>query len=124
MTVLCKIGGFEVTATGSNPASSVYYLDVAIERTDYSDDIKVGKEQSGAGLLSKIEHMLGRFDDELMDLQIRERSSRKQLAEYGSRVAGEFEFAAELSAKSVELIELKKELAATKEDDLEERMAA
>lgn len=124
VTVLCKIGGFEVMATAPMTSSSYYYVDVTLERTEYSDEIKVGKEQSGAGLLSKIEHKLGCFEDELLDLQMRERSARRQLAEYGTRVAGAFEFAAELAAKSAELIELKRELAATKEGDFEEGMAA
>jgi hypothetical protein len=123
-TSLGFIGGFELIATGVKTQSGWFYVDVTLERTNYSEAVKLKDGQPGVGLVAMIENRIEAMESDVFDLEYRLNSAKRTLADYEGRTVGEFEWKEELAAKEVQLWALKRDLEATREAPVEDEREA
>jgi N12 class adenine-specific DNA methylase/adenine-specific DNA methylase len=118
---LASIGGFDLVYDGERfGKSDGYHYTTVLQRTgaDYEVDLAVTVTPLGA--ISRLEHALDDFHEELDRYRLRLEEARRRLASYRSREGGSFAFSDELVEKRKRLREVDEALATSARDDLNE----
>jgi hypothetical protein len=114
------IGGFDLRFTKGLFGYPI--LDLA--RTGLNETVETDGDLTPLGLVSRIEHVLSRFETDLRDENATIAQAETWLPSLESRIGARFQFNDELAEKRAELAELNASLAATKsETDLIEQIA-
>ncbi len=102
---LATIGGFDLVFDGERIGKDGFHYQTVLQRTgaDYEVDLAVTVTPLGA--ISRLEHALDGFDDELRRFRQQLESSERRLASYRLRDGGTFAFADELADKRRQLRE-------------------
>jgi len=117
---LASIGGFVLVFNGLQRGRHSYEYETLLLRAakDLAIDLPVTVTAKGA--ISRLEHALASFDDELAATRARKADAERKLASYGGRAAEGFPLEGELNLKLEQLRTLDRELAATAEAPLSE----
>jgi N12 class adenine-specific DNA methylase/adenine-specific DNA methylase len=110
------IGGFVITASTHLLRRHDAWVALALERTGYAEDIDCGADVTALGIVSRLEHQLGRFEVELLEQRRNLAESRQRLPAYEQRLGRPFVLEAELAAKRAELAAIDASLAATTDE--------
>jgi hypothetical protein len=121
---LATIGGFNLVYEGERfGKGDGYRYETLLQRTGADYEIDLAITVTPLGAISRLEHALGGFDDELRQYRRRLEDAERRLVSYRSRDGGMFQFATELDAKRKLLRDVEEELAASAIADAE-RIAA
>ena len=110
-TELGALGGFPLVCTVFKGIRSPIEASLILRRTGYDQSVPIEADLTPMGLISRLEHILDRFE---LDLQGQERQAREaatRLAGYEDRLGEPFPLQAELDAKQSELAVLNADLA-------------
>ena len=104
--IVARLGGFDLSLDSH----------LHLERTDRPQPVDCSGDLTAIGLISRLEHMLARFEIELIEADRQRAEATARLPAYRQRLGQSFEYDAELDAKRQELAELEADLAANREE--------
>jgi N12 class adenine-specific DNA methylase len=107
-----SIAGFEITASTRFLRRDHTRLDVTLERSGYAEGVDYDISLTALGLISRLEHLLARFETELIQQRRVLGETRARLPAYEQRLGRPFGLEAELAAKRDELAAIDASLAA------------
>ncbi|WP_412052008.1 DEAD/DEAH box helicase family protein (plasmid) [Hoeflea sp. Naph1] len=110
-TTIATIGGFDLVFAGKCFGNDEFQYDVALARTDAETEIDLALTVTPLGAVSRIEHVLGGFEDERSQYRFRLDDAKRRLASYQSRQGGVFGFEDELADKRRQLEAIEADLA-------------
>ena len=110
-TTIATIGGFDLVFSGKCFENDEFEYDVALARTGAESEIDLALAVTPLGAVSRIEHVLGGFEDERSQYRFRLDDAERRLASYQTRQGGEFSFEDELAEKRRQLHEIENDLA-------------
>lgn len=114
-----KFAGFELTCSVSK-YRRMEASTLILQRNGYEHELDIGDELTALGLISRLEHALDQFEDDLTHQTRRQKDAIARLAGYEPRLGQRFTFQEELDDKLRDLAELQSSLAntaATEDDD-------
>jgi N12 class adenine-specific DNA methylase len=107
------LGGFELRGR-VQPAPGGGRPSLAILRADdFAEEVPLDPALTSAGLVARIEHLLGRFEDDLAEARRRRAEARAQLPAYEARLGAPWPLEDELAERLARLVVLDADLAAT-----------
>lgn len=110
-TTIATIGGFDLVFSGKSFGNDEFQYDVALARTGAETEIDLALTVTPLGAVSRIEHVLGGFEDERSQYRFRLDDAERRLASYQTRQGGEFGFEDELGDKRRQLAGIEADLA-------------
>lgn len=109
---LATIGGFDLVYEGERfGRGDGYRYETLLQRTGADYEIDLAITITPLGAVSRLEHALGGFDEELYQYRRSLEEAKRRLASYRSRDGGAFAFIAELRNKRQQLAEVDDDLA-------------
>jgi len=124
LETVAHLGGFDITVTSFWEARHAAPISVHLERTEYPQPIDYSGDLTAIGLVSRLEHMLARFEAEQIEARHTLEEATARLPGYRQRLGQSFGFEAALDAKRQELGLLESDLAANAEEPVAETDAA
>jgi hypothetical protein len=107
-----SIAGFEIAASTRFLRRDQSRLDVTLERSGYAEGVDYDISLTGLGLISRLEHLLARFETELIQQRRALAEAQARLPAYEQRLGRPFGLEAELTARRGELAAIDTSLAA------------
>jgi hypothetical protein len=105
-----RLGGFDLICQAHSTLSGVFRVALVMQRAK-RQEITVEPELTPLGLISRLEHVLERFELDLQEQQRRASDATRRLAGYEARLGEAFPLQAELDGKRAELTRIEAELA-------------
>ena len=120
-----KIGGFELSLSRLEPLfAKGDPIELYLERSASADLIHLDSETTALGLISRIEHMLTRFELDLAEVQSMKSDAELRLPGYQRLLGAPFSLQGELDHKRQELDAINASLAANANTDGDDESAA
>lgn len=117
---LATIGGFNLVYDGDRfGKGDGYRYETLLRRTGADYEIDLAITVTPLGAISRLEHGLDGFEEELRQYRRRLEESERRLGSYQSRIGGAFQFGDELGAKRKQLRDVEEQLAASAIADAE-----
>ena len=109
---IASIGGFDLVYAGEwSGRGDGYHYQTLLQCTGADFEIDLAITVTPLGAISRLEHALGGFTEELHQYRQRLEAAQRRLASYRSREGGPFSFADELTEKRQTLADLEKTMA-------------
>jgi hypothetical protein len=113
---LAHFGGFHISGRVQKTwRQKEMEVSMLINRTGTESEIAFSVELTALGLVSRLEHVIDRFDADLVEERRTIVENTRRIADYQPRLGHGFTLAGELAGKLAELSELEASLAATAE---------
>ncbi len=110
---LATIGGFDLVYEGERfGKGDGYRYDTLLQRTGADYEVDLAITMAPLGAISRLEHALGGFDEEMYQYRRRLEDAERRLFSYRSRDGGAFAFADDLKEKRLKLRAIEAQLAA------------
>jgi len=106
-----RLGGFDLACEAHATLAGAFRVALVLRRTACDQEIAVEPDLTPLGLISRLEHILERFEVDLQEQQRLALDATRRLADYESRLGEAFPLQAELDAKRTELTRIEAELA-------------
>lgn len=117
---LATMGGFDLVYEGERfGKSDGYRYQTLLQRTGAEYEIDLAITVTPLGAISRLEHGLDGFEEELHQYRRRLEEAERRLRSYQSRIGGAFQFGDELGAKKKQLRDVEEQLAASAIADAE-----
>jgi hypothetical protein len=117
---LATIGGFDLLYEGERfGKGDGYRYETLLQRTGAEYEIDLAITVTPLGAISRLEHGLDGFEEELRQYRRRLDGAERRLTSYQSRIGSAFQFGDELGAKRKQLRDVEEELAASAVADAE-----
>jgi hypothetical protein len=113
---LGSIGGFTITASTRLLQRRHTWIELFLERNGTAEIIDYGDDTTALGIISRLEHSLGRFETELLMQRRTLTEEEARLPGYEHRAGQTFAFEDELAGKVAELAAIDASLAATTDE--------
>jgi N12 class adenine-specific DNA methylase/adenine-specific DNA methylase len=110
---LGQLGGFPLICSAHPGLARPFQAHLVLLRTNFDQEIRTESDLSPLGLIARLEHILERFEQDLLEQQTRARDAAARLIGYEARFDQAFPLQAELDAKRAQLDTLEADLAAT-----------
>ncbi|MHA7777881.1 Eco57I restriction-modification methylase domain-containing protein [Roseibium sp. M-1] len=107
---IARVGGFDLTFSGQRIGQDNFQYDVTLVRCGAETGIDLDLTVTPLGAISRIEHVLSRFEEERAQYRFRLDDAKRRLVSYQSRQGGEFGFEEELAEKRRQLGEVEEQL--------------
>jgi N12 class adenine-specific DNA methylase/adenine-specific DNA methylase len=107
-----RLGGFDLACEAHATLAGAFRVTLILQRAKHHQEITVEPDLSPLGLISRLEHILERFELDLQDQQRLASDASRRLADYEARLGEAFPLQAELDSKRAELTHIEAELAA------------
>jgi len=105
-----RLGGFDLVCQAHSTLSGVFQVALVLQRAK-RQEITVEPDLTPLGLISRLEHVLERFELDLQDQQHLASDATRRLADYEVRLGEAFPLQAELDGKRAQLTRIEAELA-------------
>ncbi|RWX81464.1 lactate dehydrogenase [Neorhizobium lilium] len=122
--IIATIGGFDLAYQGERFGKDGYRYDTVLQRTGGGYEVDLAVTTTPIGAISRLEHALGRFEQERENHRIRLVDAKRRLISYTPRLGESFSFEAELELKLSQLDDIERDLAATADEPEEDRQEA
>jgi hypothetical protein len=106
-----RLGGFDLVCEAHATLAGAFRVTLVLQRAKHHQEITVEPDLTPLGLISRLEHILERFELDLQEQQQLALDATRRLADYEARLGQAFPLQAELDAKREELTRLEAELA-------------
>ena len=106
-----RLGGFDLACEAHATLAGAFRVTLVLQRAKHHQEITVEPDLTPLGLISRLEHILERFELDLQEQQRLALDATRRLADYENRLSQAFPLQAELDAKREELTHLEAELA-------------
>jgi N12 class adenine-specific DNA methylase len=113
---LGSIGGFTITASTLLLQRRHTWIELFLERNGTAEIVDYGDDTTALGIISRLEHSLGRFETELLMQRRTLADEEARLPGYEQRAGQTFAFEDELTGKVAELAAIDASLAATTDE--------
>jgi hypothetical protein len=108
---IARLGGFDLACRADSALTRDFHRTLILKRTAYDQEITTETDLTPLGLISRLEHILDRFEAELEEQPRRAQDAGSRLAGYEARLGDAFPLQGELEAKRAELTRIEAELA-------------
>jgi len=105
-----RLGGFDLICQAHSALSGVFRVALVLQRAKHQE-ITVEPELTPLGLISRLEHVLDRFELDLQEQQRLGSDATRRLVDYEARLGEAFPLQAELDGKRAQLMRIEAELA-------------
>jgi hypothetical protein len=106
-----RLGGFDIACEARTTLAGACGVALVLRRAARDQEITVEPDLTPLGLISRLEHILERFEVDLQEQQRLALDATRRLADYESRLGEAFPLQAELDGKCAELRRIEAELA-------------
>jgi hypothetical protein len=106
-----RLGGFDIACKAHAALAGAFRVALVLQRAACDQQITVEPDLTPLGLISRLEHILERFELDLQEQQRLALDASRRLADYEARLGEGFPLQAELDAKRAELTRIEAELA-------------
>jgi hypothetical protein len=106
-----RLGGFDLVCEAHATLAGAFRVALVLQRANHHQEITVEPDLTALGLISRLEHVLERFELDLQEQQRLASDASRRLADYEVRLGQTFPLQAELDGKRAELTRLEAELA-------------
>jgi hypothetical protein len=106
-----RLGGFDLACHAHATLAGAFRVALVLRRATHDQEITVEPDLTALGLISRLEHILERFELDLQEQQRLGLDAARRLAAYEARLGEAFPLQAELDAKRAELRCIEAELA-------------
>jgi len=106
-----RLGGFDLVCEAHATLGGAFRVALIVRRDKHHQEITVEPDLTALGLISRLEHVLERFELDLQEQQRRASDATRRLAGYEARLGEAFPLQAELDGKRAELTRIEAELA-------------
>jgi hypothetical protein len=106
-----RLGGFDLACKAHATLAGGFRVALVLRRAAYGQEITVEPDLTAPGLISRLEHILERFELDLQEQQRLALDAIRRIADYEARLGETIPLQAELDAKRTELTRIEAELA-------------